>query len=43
MTAAATERDRQRGLEAGFYRYLTKPLDVDELISTLSPLLATDG
>ena len=31
LTAAASDRDRERGERAGFYRYLTKPIDVDEL------------
>jgi CheY-like chemotaxis protein len=35
LTAAATERDRQRGKEGGFYRYITKPVKVDELLSAL--------
>jgi PAS domain S-box-containing protein len=39
LTAAASERDRTRGLEAGFYRYLTKPIDVDELITAIETLL----
>ena len=40
LTAAASERDRQRGIEAGFFRYLTKPVKVDELWSALELLLA---
>lgn len=39
LSAAAMERDIRRGLEAGFYRYLTKPVQVDELIATLEQLL----
>ena len=39
LTAAASERDKQRGLQAGFYRYLTKPVKVDELMSALESLL----
>ena len=39
LTAAASERDRQRGIQAGFYRYLTKPVKVDELVSALEALL----
>ncbi|HVZ32875.1 MAG TPA: response regulator, partial [Polyangiaceae bacterium] len=39
LTAAATERDRQHGLQAGFYRYLTKPVNVDELMEALNSLL----
>jgi CheY-like chemotaxis protein len=31
LTAAATPRDRARGEQAGFYRYLTKPVNIDEL------------
>jgi signal transduction histidine kinase/ActR/RegA family two-component response regulator len=41
LTAAASERDRQRGIEAGFYRYITKPVKVDELLGALEALLAT--
>lgn len=40
LTAAASDRDRQRGTQAGFYRYLTKPVKVDELVSALEALLA---
>jgi PAS domain S-box-containing protein len=43
LTAAASERDRQRGIQAGFYRYLTKPVKVDELITTLEGLLAREA
>jgi DNA-binding response OmpR family regulator len=28
-------RDIQKGLEAGFFRYLTKPIKVNELMETL--------
>lgn len=35
LTATASERDRTAGLQAGFYRYLTKPLDVEELMKAL--------
>jgi CheY-like chemotaxis protein len=41
LTAAASERDRQRGEEEGFYRYLTKPIRVDELEATIESLLAS--
>jgi PAS domain S-box-containing protein len=40
MTAAAAEKERQRGLQLGFYRYLTKPVKVDELIAVLETLFA---
>jgi PAS domain S-box-containing protein len=39
LTAAASVRDRERGQAAGFYRYLTKPVKVDELIAALEDLL----
>jgi CheY-like chemotaxis protein len=39
LTAAASDRDRRAGLQAGFYRYLTKPLDVDELMKALESAL----
>ena len=41
LTAAASERDKQRGMQAGFYRYLTKPVKVDEFVTVLEGLLAT--
>ncbi|HEX7840687.1 MAG TPA: ATP-binding protein [Kofleriaceae bacterium] len=40
LTAAASERDRQRGIEAGFFRYLAKPIRVDELIDAIEALLS---
>jgi PAS domain S-box-containing protein len=40
LTAAAMAGDRGRSQAAGFYRYLTKPVRVPELISTLEELLA---
>lgn len=39
LSAASMERDIKRGIEAGFYRYLTKPVRVDELITTLEEVL----
>jgi PAS domain S-box-containing protein len=39
LTAAASDRDRQQGERAGFYRYLTKPVKVDELIGALEALI----
>ncbi|MCL2448527.1 MAG: ATP-binding protein, partial [Polyangiaceae bacterium] len=39
LTAAASERDRQRGLRAGFYEYLTKPVRVDALLRALEAVL----
>jgi PAS domain S-box-containing protein len=40
LTAAASERDRQRGVQAGFYQYLTKPVKVDAFLAALEALLA---
>jgi PAS domain S-box-containing protein len=39
LSAAATERDVRNGLEAGFDRYLTKPVKVDELTAALLEVL----
>ncbi len=40
LSAAATIRDAARVVGAGFYRYLTKPVRVDELTAVLEGLLA---
>jgi PAS domain S-box-containing protein len=40
LTAAASARDRARAEDVGFYRYLTKPVKVDELMAVLEELLA---
>jgi PAS domain S-box-containing protein len=40
LTAAASARDHARAEDAGFYRYLTKPVKVDELMAVLEELLA---
>lgn len=40
LTAAAMTGDRKRFADAGFYRYLTKPVRVDALVKTLEELLA---
>lgn len=39
LSAAAMRHDTQRAEAAGFYRYLTKPVDVAELIGALEALL----
>jgi len=39
LSAAALLRDTARAKEAGFYRYLTKPVKIDELTATLEELL----
>lgn len=36
LTARASAKDRQRGLEEGFHAYLTKPVDVTEVTSILA-------
>jgi PAS domain S-box-containing protein len=35
ISAAASERDKQRGLSAGFCAYLTKPVNVDEFVAVI--------
>ncbi len=39
LTAAASERDKLRGQQAGFFQYLTKPVNVDELLGALEARL----
>ncbi|MGK3985675.1 response regulator [Sorangium sp. So ce136] len=39
LSAAAMPRDTRRAAEAGFYRYLTKPVRVDELTGRSEELL----
>jgi PAS domain S-box-containing protein len=39
LSANAMARDIERGLEAGFFRYLTKPIKVDEFLETLDVAL----
>lgn len=39
LTAAALTRDTARGMESGFYRYLTKPVKIDELTAVLEEIL----
>jgi DNA-binding response OmpR family regulator len=43
LSAAAMIRDAARVAGAGFYRYLTKPVRVDELTATLEELLQRDS
>lgn len=40
LSANAMPRDIEKGLEAGFFRYLTKPIKVNELIDTIDMVLA---
>ncbi len=39
LSANAMPRDIEKGLEAGFFRYLTKPIKVNELMDTLDDAL----
>jgi PAS domain S-box-containing protein len=39
LSAAALTRDTERATAAGFYRYLTKPVKIDELTQVLEELL----
>jgi CheY-like chemotaxis protein len=39
LSANAIPRDIERGLEAGFFRYLTKPIKVAEFMDTLDVAL----
>ena len=39
LSANALPRDVKKGVEAGFFRYLTKPIKVTELMNTLSEAL----
>ena len=39
LSANAMPRDIEKGLEAGFFRYLTKPIKVNEFMDTLNVAL----
>jgi CheY-like chemotaxis protein len=43
LSAAAMIRDKSRVSDAGFYRYLTKPVNVGELTSVLEQLLSPES
>jgi len=43
LSANAMPRDIERGLEAGFFRYLTKPIRVNEFMETLEVALQFAG
>jgi CheY-like chemotaxis protein/two-component sensor histidine kinase len=43
LSANAIPRDIERGLEAGFFRYLTKPIKVNEFLDTLDVALKFAG
>jgi PAS domain S-box-containing protein len=40
LSANAMPRDIERGMEAGFYRYLTKPIKIDEFMLALDQCVA---
>ena len=40
LSANAMPRDIERGMEAGFYRYLTKPIKINEFMQALEQSLA---
>ena len=39
LSANAMPRDIEKGLQAGFFRYLTKPIKVEEFMDTLDVAL----
>ena len=43
LTANAMPRDVERGLAAGFYRYLTKPIDIDKFTEAINSTLVRRG
>ncbi len=43
LSAAVLPKDTARAKESGFYRYLTKPVKLDELVAALEELLVPKG
>jgi len=41
LSANAMQRDIQKGMETGFFRYLTKPIKIDEFMDALDSALAS--
>jgi CheY-like chemotaxis protein len=39
LSAAATKKDIERGMEAGFLRYLTKPIKVPTVVDAIKTAL----
>lgn len=39
LTASASKNDIKKGLEAGFFRYMTKPLDIKEFLQNITDSL----
>jgi len=42
LSANAIPRDIEKGIDAGFFRYLTKPIRIDEFLSALDAALETE-
>jgi CheY-like chemotaxis protein len=42
LTANAMHSDVKHGLAAGFFRYLTKPIDADRLLETINEATSAD-
>ena len=40
LTANAMPRDIERGMAAGFHRYLTKPIDIEKFTEAINSTLA---
>ncbi len=40
LTANAMQRDVKQGMATGFFRYLTKPIDLNLLLETINDALA---
>lgn len=40
VSAAASERDRHRAMQAGFVAYVTKPIDVEEFVTAIRALFS---
>ena len=43
ITASAMSEDVKRGMDAGFYRYITKPIDIDVFTASLDSALAFES
>jgi len=39
LSAAATNRDVEKGIEAGFLRYLTKPMKIEEIVESINAVI----
>jgi CheY-like chemotaxis protein len=43
LTAYAGQNDRDRALDAGFNRHLTKPIDTEQLIATVTAVVRLES